>query len=531
MTPVQEEGALSWDAVERMIQELEDGVISPEDHAKLMKLISEDPRVCELYFEYMETVALLKQSVSNREALGTIPVSEVMLKQEKRKNAVVALSYGIAAVLILGLGFFIFQVSQQPEQPVNRIVMEGSVDARYTVVYSGGEDRDVSNLQVGDKIALGQGLVRLTFPSGVEAIVEGPSQLELTSPLSVRMDGGLAWFKVPEAGHGFTVNTEGLNVVDLGTEFGVWFDTDDSLQVHVAEGKVRVEPVLKAMAKVELVKGDAMTFDVFGRGRSVDSRLSLFRREFTRSMPYLHWSFDQAEDGVYEVTGTMPGVDKYQAQVSHLRDAKLIDPKQYQIEGRYGGAFSMKGKGLFADTVFPGIEGNAPRSFVAWVRHRKSFVANGARTPYCVWGSRELRRGAAWKILMWKESSSVLITSPIDLEYETEVSQQHLNEWTHIASVYTGRNDEQGYPEVYHYMNGVRQDVVHHGPLVKVDTESISTPTKKAKPLRFGASLFEGSGNVSLDGDLDEVYLFRGVLTEEQVKQLMEENRLDFFAK
>ncbi|RUA09365.1 MAG: hypothetical protein DSY82_05980, partial [Flavobacteriia bacterium] len=261
--------------VEHLIQDLEDGVITDKNHAILMELIKTDPAVCKLYFEHMETVALLKQTVKNRCELGTMPVSELMISRGQRKRAMVSLTYGIAALLILCLGFLIFKVSQRRSSERDWIVMEKSVDAKYAIIYSHDEIRNAKKLQVGDKITLDQGVVQFTFPSGVKAIIEGPSKLELTSDLSVKMNGGLAWFQVPKAGHGFTVRTDRMNVVDLGTEFGLWFDADENLQVHVAKGKVRVEPVLKALKKFELVKGRAMTFDTYGRGTPVQVATSL----------------------------------------------------------------------------------------------------------------------------------------------------------------------------------------------------------------------------------------------------------------
>ena len=38
-------------------------------------------------------------------------------------------------------------------------------------------------------------------------------------------------------------------------------------------------------------------------------------------------------------------------------------------------------------------------------------------------------------------------------------------------------------------------------------------------------------GTATADGDLDELYLFRGVLTGEQIRQLMEKNRLNSMAR
>ncbi|MBT8043693.1 MAG: hypothetical protein KJO79_01980, partial [Verrucomicrobiae bacterium] len=175
-----------------LIQTLEDGVISVDDRQELMNLMREHASVRELYLKHTEMVALLKESAESRVQLGTMPVSEEFLKYQRRKSAMVSLTVGIAAILLVSVGFLIFQVSQRITDDQDWIVMEQSVDAKYAISYSDREDRDTRTLEAGDKISLKQGLVQLTFPSGVEAIIEGPSEVKLISDLSVKMDGGLA---------------------------------------------------------------------------------------------------------------------------------------------------------------------------------------------------------------------------------------------------------------------------------------------------------------------------------------------------
>lgn len=525
------------DTVDHFIQDLEDGVISDDNHTILMGLIKDDPDVCELYFEHMETVALLKQTVKNREAMGVLPVSDEMINLARRRSAIVSLTYGLAAVLLISVGFLIFQVSHRPSEDREWIVMNESVDAKYTITYTEDQDRDVQNLQVGDKISLEQGLVRFTFPSGVKAIIEGPSKLELTSDLSLKMDGGAAWFRVPKAGHGFTVQTERLSVVDLGTEFGVWFDGNEMLQVHVAKGKVRVEPVLKALKKFELVEDKAMSFDEYGRGTSVKIATSLFRQEFTESMPYLHWSFDELVDGEFQADGTMPGVGGYQAKLRHLSDdVSQVDITKHQVKGKHGQAFSMDGKGLFAETAFPGIGGNTPRTLSMWIRHRKENLTRGIVSPYCVWGTP--KGSGLWKVsLVTKGVDNSLHTTWSAIGYATAFNDKVEGGWIHLASVYTGKLRCDGYPEVFHYVNGSlisEADSKRTGknryllPKRVIDTDILS---EDAMPVRFGASVKKSRGkNVVIDGDIDEVYLFRGVLNDSQIKELMVNNRLDFFS-
>lgn len=517
----------SIESVDHLIQDLGDGVITPEDHQRLMEIMRTNAGVRQRYRRHMVMASMLHELAESRAEMGTLPVSQEMITRATRRTAVASTIYGMAAMLILGLGFWIYRFKLSPPPVRQWIVMEDSDNARFSVSYVGKATRDPHTLQAGDKIILDHGLVRFTFPSGVESIIEGPSILELISEDSVRMDGGLAWFQVPPAGHGFTVETEGMRVIDLGTEFGLWFDGEGTQQVHVAKGRVRVEPVLKIFDPIELEAGEAMVFDAFGRGKSVESKPSLFRQEFERRMPYLHWSFDQLVDGGFEATGTIPGMQKCRATVRPGRGDQEEEPGASQTAGRFGAAFSMDGKGRFAETEYAGIGGNAPRTFAAWVRHRKDRSSGGAITPYCAWGSREF--GRLWKVYLWEKGGQTsLNTSIMSCDREVDIPADTLHDWMHIASVYTGRRLDDGYPEILLYLNGILQESSPRHSVRAVDTDVSSI---SAAPVRFGASLNHHSKELSVDGDLDEAYLFRGVLNASQIKQLMETNHLDFFTE
>lgn len=521
---------------ERMIQDFEEGIITETDHACLMRLISEAPEVRRLYFDYMETVSLLKETVKVREGLNTLPISEEMIRNQRKTSFIVSLSIGLAALLLIGIGLITVNIFKDSDTRSKAIVMESSEGASYKIIFSGEKKRDKQDLRDGDKIELSSGLARFIFPSGVEAIIEGPTELQLLSELSIKMKGGLAWFRVPREGNGFTVQTDRANIVDLGTEFGVWFDGEGELQVHVEIGKVRIEPTSDAGNEQELVAAEAVVIDVDGNISAVDVRASLFRREFSHEMPYVHWSFDELENDVYPATGNIPGVELFHAEIENLETEEGLDLSKFQTKGRFGSAFSMDGKGVYAQTLFPGIEGNTARTFVAWIKHRRSFDGGSMRTPYCVWGKRQSNNhGEAWKILVEDQNDLSLESSPIGYSAISTYDRHKEGEWIHFASVYTGGRTIDGKPEIFHYINGVKQKTQSvyssSNETTKVDTQTVDEPLLNAVPVRFGAPIDQKKNKVTVDGDMDEVYIFRGALTEDQIKQLMVKNTLDFFSK
>ena len=93
---------------------------------------------------------------------------------------------------------------------------------------------------VPSKLQLEAGLVQLDFFSGARVVLEGPAQLELLAPDHARLSYGKATCEVAVPGRGFRLSAPGMNVLDLGTAFGLLAPRDGSPEVHVLDGKVAV---------------------------------------------------------------------------------------------------------------------------------------------------------------------------------------------------------------------------------------------------------------------------------------------------
>jgi hypothetical protein len=371
------------------IQELEDGVITPENRAQLMDLMRAHESVRDLYLKHVELSVLIHQAAESRIELGTMPVSIETLRREKRKSALLSLAYAAAAMVVLGLGLLFWKVGLNYRSPSPWIALESSNDAAYAVVRGEQDAQAGDNLMPGDQITLKRGLLQFRFPSGVEAIIEGGCQLELISGNTVRMDGGMGWFRVPANARGFTVRTKLGRVVDLGTEFGIRFDNRSDLEVHVAKGLVKVAPALPGTVEIQVTEGKAMRFDSDGKGVPLELKSSLFRQQFSKQVPHIHWSFNHLIDGAFPARGMLPTIGDFSVRPRRL-DGAVIKSADCLTDGIHGKAFSMKGDGLFAESFYPGIEGDAPRTVAAWVRHRGGISTStsdprtglGSTTPF-----------------------------------------------------------------------------------------------------------------------------------------------------
>jgi YD repeat-containing protein len=89
-------------------------------------------------------------------------------------------------------------------------------------------------------LQLESGTIRLDFFSGVRMVVRGPARLEIRSSWEVFLETGSISCDVGEHGKGFRVNTAGMDVVDLGTSFGMRVGPTGDPEIHVFSGKVAV---------------------------------------------------------------------------------------------------------------------------------------------------------------------------------------------------------------------------------------------------------------------------------------------------
>ncbi|MCO6044663.1 FecR domain-containing protein [Aeoliella sp. ICT_H6.2] len=148
----------------------------------------------------------------------------------------------------------------------------------------------------GRTLKLAEGRAKLTFESGAQLILQGPTEFEVVSS----MDGSLPFGKLralcPVQAHGFKIATPTAQVVDLGTEFGMQVDGLGETEVHVFAGEVLTWPV-DAKGKIaehalSLVKDKAALFKKGIAVEHVSAKADLFVRDIaahldSKSLPPL----------------------------------------------------------------------------------------------------------------------------------------------------------------------------------------------------------------------------------------------------
>jgi len=97
----------------------------------------------------------------------------------------------------------------------------------------------VANLEEGT-YRMEEGNAELSFRNGVQAVIQGPIEFQVESDMRIILHSGRIRARVPSNATGFTVDTPEVDVVDLGTEFGVYVSKDRETQVHVFSGEVEL---------------------------------------------------------------------------------------------------------------------------------------------------------------------------------------------------------------------------------------------------------------------------------------------------
>lgn len=111
------------------------------------------------------------------------------------------------------------------------------------------------------RVEIESGTLTLRFRSGATVNAIGPATMRIESDMLVRLDSGQATAHVPHWAAGFTVETPDVEIVDLGTEFGVVARRDGKTDVVVFDGEVDLTPVMQRAGGVQkrLTQGEGVS--------------------------------------------------------------------------------------------------------------------------------------------------------------------------------------------------------------------------------------------------------------------------------
>lgn len=137
----------------------------------------------------------------------------------------------MAALVLIMIAVYV-----APPSPYDSVAyVKDSINARWETRPQGLEN---GALIYPGEFRLQEGYAKFLMDNGAEVILEAPIALNIRSAQEVNLKQGKLFAYVPPAAHGFTVLAHGSRIVDLGTEFGVETQRNQSSSVTVINGEV-----------------------------------------------------------------------------------------------------------------------------------------------------------------------------------------------------------------------------------------------------------------------------------------------------
>ena len=499
---------------EQLVQSLLDGSCDPGDFEALQRELEGSPerrrvlRDSYLLHEMLAVEATLNSPA--RLSRKVVPVEEFLRKQRRRTLRIAM----IAAAAVVMLAALVLQLIHA-DAAVPGLRFAAAPNSKFTVSHRERGSAPEDELRPGSEVDLLEGTLELKFSNGVRSIVQAPARFVFHDPMRLGMNHGIARFEVPGGARGFTVLTPSLNVVDLGTEFGIVERPERMPQVHVFKGRVQVTARQGLRASRILNAGVSAAATIAGRLETIPSDSSLFFRELPPGLPYLHFPFERDDTGKLVIEGYHPALESTVARVRSGGPG--------WVEGVKGKAARFSGKATPIESNWNGIEGDAPRTISAWIRQPEDLPFRPYQT-IVAWGDPTIGMAGKCELLLFRPKAGERTVLRLSFDQFLFSGSTDLadGEWHHVAAVCHGTKKTQGNPVVDLYVDGVLEIIDPGQSNTNADTvrgAHTRTGVRGSTPLVIGYTERPQRGR-GFRGDIDEVTVFEAALGPDRVKEL-----------
>ncbi|QDU76785.1 FecR protein [Bremerella volcania] len=259
----------NYSEIESLLYDWEAGTISDADLAHLQTLLKEDPEARQFYVQWqMLTTTLDLQPHAARPSL-----TDDLLTRSRPQHAQ-SISFGwasiaafaLAACVLLSAGLIWSFLSVgsgstpiasrgggEPQENTSQgiAILTRLVEPAWP---EGQPARQVGEALTSGRFQLEDGVAQIEFFCGATVVLEGPADIELESSSHALVRQGKIRAIVPPAARGFSLDTDKMRVVDLGTEFGMAVSLD-SVEVQVFDGEVELHPQAKTARRITTGQG------------------------------------------------------------------------------------------------------------------------------------------------------------------------------------------------------------------------------------------------------------------------------------
>ena len=247
-----------------------DGGLDDAGQRRLNELVCSDDEACAFYVDYLEVHALLAWRHGAVEPLELPLAAKNMPQPGKRSYTPLLASAAALVMAITGAAFVMMWSGSTPwdatEQTPIAVVL-----ADENVQWSGNVNHDGDHKLRPGRQRIDAGTAHIELTNGVLLAADGPCEFDISAADHLHLYAGKVHIYSPLATRGFKVTTpRGVQIVDLGTRFGVWVDDKQSVHVHLFDGRLRVNN------REELKAGDAIVVDTSGNVISATTNDQLF---------------------------------------------------------------------------------------------------------------------------------------------------------------------------------------------------------------------------------------------------------------
>ena len=424
-------------------------------------------------------------------------------------------------VLAAGFALWLKRPSAKGTTSTAVAMLTRAVDARWA---QGTEPLRVGSALEPGWLRLESGLAQVVFYSGVRVVMEGPAQLQLISPTEAVCPAGRLLAEVPPPARGFRLKTAQLNVVDLGTAFGI-DATHARTEVHVFKGKVELLP--GTAAKQSLGEGQAVVVQPNAPPRLMVASTVAFTSMFefqqrslaSEAFRYEQWQFASARlnqdpslvlhldfENLSESDWTLRNAAERNRSV---QDATIVGCQR--AEGRWREKQALEFQSV-NDRVRLAVPGDFQAlSLSAWVcvkgldrQFNSLFMSDGFDPGTIHW---LIRNDGVLGLTVFGPGLGrfqILASPPV-------ITLDKLGMWIHLAAVLDGKARQ-----VVQYVNGypVARHALKLGPPFRLGPAELGNWNARGGP-NPAPSLIR-----NLSGSLDEFELFGRALSDAEIREL-----------
>jgi ferric-dicitrate binding protein FerR (iron transport regulator) len=344
-----------WKEIKQLADRACDGHFSEFDSAQLGELLSRDPIARSWYLAYMRLNACLDYDANLSSVLGQASVpsdapavgistvcseetqavanprgtnlratrwsrSRTWLRRHRYSaasiTAVAVAFYGVFVLLAWNLRPEVVRRATSPESSSPAAAVVATITAEQDCVWQADSRAKKPyvgrRLHTDESLQLRTGVAELAFADGAQVVLEGPCRFELQTAGKGYLRSGKLAAHVPLRAVGFEVETPTARVVDLGTDFGLEVNSQET-KLAVIEGKVDLFPAAsvgkdsRTPQRIRrVVAGEAVTISTRANGVAI-VRETKFDAGVSAMVPKAPRSANPSQVVAYQVSENSAG--------------------------------------------------------------------------------------------------------------------------------------------------------------------------------------------------------------------------------